>query len=70
MGRSVRDAIDAGFARARDLCASVDAGAAPGCWIEGALSFHACLSGVRERATAIADAVDPGQQISRSRLPD
>jgi len=69
LGRSTREEIDAGFARARDIWASGDTGITPGSWIEGAPSVASALTpGVRERATVIADAVDPGRRISRSRL--
>jgi hypothetical protein len=43
LGRSTRDEIDAGFARARDVWASADTGVTPGSWIEGAPSVPSAL---------------------------
>lgn len=69
LGRSTRDEIDAGFAAARRVWTAVDTGHTPGSWVEGAASVPGALEpAVRERASAIADAVDPEHLISRSRL--
>jgi hypothetical protein len=70
MSRFARDELDADFVRARDLWASIDPEPRPAAGSKARSPSHACLSGVGERATVIADAVDAGQQISRSRLPD
>lgn len=69
LDRSSRGDVEAGFARARAVWASADAGATPGSWIDGAASVPGALpDGVLARATAIADAVDPSRLIRRSRL--
>ncbi|WP_129667339.1 hypothetical protein [Phytoactinopolyspora endophytica] len=60
LGRSTREAIDAGYARARDIWVSADTGVTPGSWIEGAPSVASALT-PGERATVIADTVDPGR---------
>ncbi|MCZ2850524.1 FAD-binding oxidoreductase [Modestobacter sp. VKM Ac-2978] len=64
-----RDRIEAGFARARAVWSTADAGSTPGSWVEGAASVPDALpADVRARAAAIADTVDPGARIRRSRL--
>ena len=64
-----REQIEVGFARARSVWSSADAGSTPGSWIEGAATVPGALpQGVRERAAEIADAVDPEARIRRSRL--
>jgi FAD/FMN-containing dehydrogenase len=67
--RVSRERIDAAFARARSVWSSADAGSTPGSWVEGAARVPDALpADVRARAAAIADAVDPGARIRRSRL--
>ncbi|GAA1561495.1 FAD-dependent oxidoreductase [Kribbella lupini] len=69
LGRSSREEIDAGFARARKVWSSADAGTAPGSWIEGAATVPEALPvEIRDRARTIADTVDPQRRIRRSRL--
>jgi hypothetical protein len=69
LGRSTRDQIDGGFAAAKAVWAAADTGLTPGSWMEGAGSVPAALPhDVRERARAVADAVDPDLRIRRSRL--
>jgi hypothetical protein len=69
LGRSTREQIDAGFARARDVWSPADTGLTPGSWVEGAGRVPAALpEDVLDRARSIADAVDPDLRISRSRL--
>lgn len=64
-----REHIEAGFERARSVWSAADAGLTPGSWIEGAAHVPGALPpAVRERAAVIADAVDPGGRIIRSRL--
>lgn len=64
-----RHRIEAGFARARSVWASADAGSTPGSWVEGAAAVPDALPAeVRSRAAEIADAVDPDARIHRSRL--
>jgi hypothetical protein len=64
-----RDRIDAAFAGARSVWSSADAGSTPGSWVEGAARVPDALpADVRARAAAIADIVDPGARIRRSRL--
>jgi len=67
--RSSRADIESGFARAKAIWTTADSGVTPGSWIEGAGTVPSALpSAVRERARAIADAVDPDRRIRRSRL--
>ncbi|GAA3563357.1 FAD-binding oxidoreductase [Microlunatus spumicola] len=69
LGRSPRPEIDAGFARARSVWEAADTGLTPGSWVEGAGSVPDALPvDVRERARAVADAVDPERRLARSRL--
>jgi hypothetical protein len=64
-----RSRIDAGLAFLKPVWAPADAGLAPGSWLEAAASAPSALSAdVLERARAIADRVDPGRRIRRSRL--
>jgi FAD/FMN-containing dehydrogenase len=69
LDRSSREEIGAGFARARSVWASADAGSTPGSWVDGAASVPDALpADVRRRAAAIADVVDPKRLVRRSRL--
>jgi FAD/FMN-containing dehydrogenase len=69
LGRFPRERIEAGFARARTVWSTADAGSTPGSWIEGAAKVPDALpKDIRDRARAIADAVDPRARIRRSRL--
>jgi hypothetical protein len=69
LGRFSRERIEAGFARARTVWSTADAGFTPGSWIEGAATVPDALpKEIRDRARAIADAVDPRSRIRRSRL--
>lgn len=69
LGRATRDEIDEGFTAARRVWTAADTGHTLGSWIEGAASVPGALTpAVRRRAMAIADAIDPEQRISRSRL--
>ncbi|SDD21880.1 FAD-binding oxidoreductase [Auraticoccus monumenti] len=64
-----RDRVEATFARAREVWSAADAGTTPGSWVEGAATVPDALpADVRERAAAVADAVDPGARLRRSRL--
>ena len=64
-----RDRIEAAFARARSVWSTADAGSTPGSWVDGAAGVADALpADVRARAAAIADTVDPGARIRRSRL--
>ncbi len=64
-----RDRIEAAFARARAVWSTADTGSTPGSWVEGAANVPDALpADVRARAAAIADTVDPGALIRRSRL--
>ena len=64
-----RDRSAAAFARARSVWAAADAGTTPGSWVEGAADVPDALpADVRDRARAVADAVDPDGRIRRSRL--
>jgi hypothetical protein len=69
LDRFPRERIEDGFRRAKDVWSRADTGLTPGSWIEGAGSVGSALPpDVRSRAVAIADAVDPGRRIRRSRL--
>ncbi|WP_432938864.1 FAD-binding oxidoreductase [Kribbella sp. CA-253562] len=69
LGRFPRERIEAGFTRTRTVWSSADAGSTPGSWIEGAATVPDALpKEIRDRARAIADAVDPRARIRRSRL--
>ncbi|ONI77580.1 FAD-linked oxidase [Kribbella sp. ALI-6-A] len=69
LGRFPRERIEAGFARARSVWSTADAGSTPGSWIEGAATVPDALpKEIRDRARAIAEAVDPRARIRRSRL--
>lgn len=69
LDRFPREGIVGGFARARQVWGAADTGLTPGSWIEGASSVPSALApAVRERASAIADAIDPRARIRRSRL--
>ena len=69
LGPVDRPQIDAGFASAKAVWAAADTGRTPGSWIEGAAGVPDALrADVRERARAIADAVDPDRRLRRSRL--
>lgn len=64
-----RDRVEATFARARGVWSTADAGTTPGSWVEGAARVPGALpADVRERAAAVADAVDPQARLRRSRL--
>ena len=61
-------AIEDAFAQVRAAAADVDAGRSVGSWMEGATSVPDALPAeIRERVRQIADAVDPGHVIARSR---
>lgn len=67
--RSPCEAIEAGFARARAVWTTADTGSTPGSWIDGAAHVPDALPAhIRQRAAAIASAVDPGGRIRRTRL--
>ena len=69
LGRSSHEQIDAGFVRAREVWSPADAGSTPGSWVEGAATVADALPAhIRDRARAIADAVDPQRRFRRSRL--
>jgi hypothetical protein len=69
LDRFARAEIDAGFAQARAVWTTADTGLTPGSWVEGAASVPSALPGdVRERARAVAHAVDPDLRLRRSRL--
>jgi hypothetical protein len=64
-----RDDIAATFSRLRSIWSSADAGSTPGSWVEGAAHVPDVLaSDALRRAMSVADAVDPGNRIIRSRL--
>lgn len=68
VGRSTREQIEHGFSLARHVWSAADVGFAPGSWLEGAASAADALPrSERERARAIADAVDPDHRIRRPR---
>jgi hypothetical protein len=69
LDRFPRERIEDGFRLAEDVWSRADTGLVPGSWIEGAGSVGSALpDDVRSRARAIADAVDAGRRIRRSRL--
>lgn len=69
LGLSTRPQIEAGFARARAVWSTTDAGLTPGSWVEGAAGVPGALRpDVLTRARSIADAVDPEHRLGRSRL--
>jgi hypothetical protein len=69
LDRFPRERIEEGFRHAKGVWSRADTGLTPGSWIEGAGSVGSALPpDVRSRAVAIADAVDPGRRIRRSRL--
>ena len=69
VGRSTREQIEHGFARARTVWSAADVGFAPGSWVEGAAVVPDALPPHDlQRAIAIADAIDPERRIRRSRL--
>lgn len=69
LGRSSRAQIDAAFARARAVWTTADTGLTPGSWVDGAAAVPESLPrDVRDRARAVADAVDPDRTFHRSRL--
>ncbi|GAA1491775.1 FAD-binding oxidoreductase [Curtobacterium herbarum] len=69
LDRASRERIDGAFARLQSVWASADAGSTPGSWVEGAAHVADALAPeVRQRAAAVADAVDPGHRFARSRL--
>lgn len=68
VGRSTVEQIESGFAHARAVWSAADVGFAPGSWMEGAASAPDSLPPPeRERARAIADAVDPDRRVRRAR---
>lgn len=63
-----RPGLEQAFSRVREATAAVDAGRSVGSWVEGATSVPDALpANLRNRAAAIADAVDPDRVIRRSR---
>ena len=67
--RATHESIETGFAAAREIWRSADSGLNPGSWLEGsAVAPDALPPAVLARARSIADAVDPGHRIRRSRL--
>lgn len=69
LDRFTRTQIEAGFGRARDVWRAADAGTTPGSWVDGAASVPSALPReVRDRARAVAEAIDPDHRLRRSRL--
>lgn len=69
LDRCSRAEIDSGFARAGAVWSAADTGLTPGSWVEGSASVPSALpDDVRERARAVAHAVDPEPRLGRSRL--